>query len=201
MAYTATLDTTNNLVSLDQVDDRLGIASADTDNDNKLTDIINGVSWWFNSQCDRQFKSRSQTEYHDSRGQDVLYFNHPPISAVSIYEDFSIPRAWAASTEIDDDYYEVYTADNIGKVAFTGYTLGNDRRSLKLTYTGGFSTIPYDLVEAALYMIGFLFRSNQYNSYGVTGQERPESGVTFDSTEHPIVATAVAKYRRWGAIV
>ena len=173
----------------------------DVSQDVILTDYINEASIWFNDQTDRQLKSRSQTEYHDSQGQWFLYLNHPPISAVTLYEDFSIPRAWAAASEVDSDYYEVWTEDNIGKLDLTGYVFGFDRRSIKVTYTGGFSTIPTDLERAVFLWIAQASGLKDLDGYVVTSQDRRESNITINRDPNKYIETMIHKYRRWGAIV
>lgn len=199
MPHIETLDTTNNLVDIDEVMYFLGIADPAEE---RLTDLINEASIWFNNECDRQLKSRSQTEYHDYQYSPVLYLDHPPVSAVTLYTNSSIPRAYGTDDIIAADNYEIYTEDNIGKLVLTNATFDFGRRTIKVVYTGGFSTIPADLKSGVLNLIGQWYWLNKNNAFGVTAHDRPEgSGVTIDRDLPTQTVRAVARYRRNGWIV
>ena len=203
MAYSATLDTTNNLVTLARANQHLGIDPDKTGEDDDLViDLINQASVWLNSMCDRELKSRSQTEYHDyPENNYLLYLNHPPISSVTLYTNADVPRAFGSSDVVSSDNYEVYTEDNLGKIYMTGATFITGARTIKVTYTGGFSTIPADLVIACLDLIAFWFWQRKNQTFGVTSHTRPEgTGVTKDPEMPATVTHAVNKYKRYGAI-
>ena len=179
-----------------------GSSGDETENDG-ITDLINHASLWFNNACDRQLKSRSQTEYHDYPGSNyLLYLNHPPISAVTLYTNADTPRAYGSDDEVDSDNYEVYTEDNLGKIYLTGATFIPGRRTIKATYTGGFSTIPADLKHACNQLIAHWYWMDKNNAFAVTGHNRPEgTGLTVDKELPGLVQQTVAKYKRYGFIV
>ena len=174
--------------------------SGDITEDGRITDLINDASWHLNGECDRELKSRSQTEYHDGNGGYLLYLNHPPISAVTLYQDSD--RAWASTTEIASTDYVVYTEDNVGKIWLTGTAFLNDRRVIKVTYTGGFSTIPHDLEMACVQIVGHQLLDFQQKAWNKDSIANDGGTTTFrDSSHGDFVEHTIHKYKRFGNIV
>ena len=113
---------------------------------NLIDNLINAVSARFESYCDRKFKSRSYTEYLDGKGWSVIYPKQYPITEVtSIYDDGT--WTWDASTLISGTEYRI---KNDNSIVFKSFSVGDYEQNLKLTYTAGYTTIPYDLENACI---------------------------------------------------
>ena len=163
----------------------------DTTSDDLLNDLINQASWYLNGETHRELKSRSQTEYHDGTGGYELWLRHPPISTVTLYQDSD--RAFAAATEISSDDYVVY--EDMGKLWLTGDSFLYDRYVIKVTYTGGYSTIPYDLQRACRELVAQGYELLQHHAY--SGERSNEAGVTnYRLDDLPNVKAAIRRYRK-----
>lgn len=110
--------------------------------------------------------STSLTEYYDGDGSNLLHLRSWPITTVSsIYVDDSTPRDWATEDLIDSDYYLVYETE--GKVILDGYYFTAGNRNVKVTYTAGYSTVPYDLQQAVEDLVIFWYQRQKEKRVGV----------------------------------
>jgi len=159
--------------------------------DEMLNDLINQASWFLNAETGRELKSRSQTEYYDGHGGYELYLNHPPISGVTLNQDSD--RTYASTTEIASTDYVVY--EDEGKLWLTGTSFLFDRQVIKVVYTGGYSTIPYDLQRACRELVAQGYELADHHAY--SGERSNEAGVTnYRLDQLPNVTAAIKKYRK-----
>jgi hypothetical protein len=190
MSYVATLDTTNNLVSLDQVVAYLGID--DAEEDNVVTDLINGASAAIAKMCGRKLKQQSVTEYHDGTGQSVIWLRHPPVETVSLYEDDT--RAFAASTLIASTDYVV--DEDLGKLVYEYNAFGWGAEIIKAVYTGGYDPVPYDVQLACLLLIDWNYH-NRHDKAGNKSSVGNDGGsISYLDGPREEIMRLVANYRR-----
>lgn len=112
-----------------------------------LKNLINVYSTMFEKYCDRLFKSRTHTEYHDGEGRDFLMAKeYPIVSITSIYDDSA--WAWGEDTLIDSSSYRF--SERLIVLSQSATCFGNYRQNVKLTYVAGYTTIPYDLEHSCI---------------------------------------------------
>ena len=167
----------------------------DTTQDNLLTDYINQVSWLLNSMCDREIKSRVQTEYYDGPGGYMLYLDNPPVASLTLYQDSA--RAWATATLIAATDYVLYT--ETGKIWLTGTAFLDDARVIKAAYTGGWSTIPYDLQGLCVQLIEKRYTRRKSEGKTSTSDESGKS-TSWDVYIDDYAKAVIAKYRSVGSV-
>jgi len=194
MAYTASIDTANTLLgsSLDEINDWLGATATDA---NTITNLVNEVSWHFNMACNRQFLSRSQTEYYDGTGGLVLWLRNPPVASLTLYEDPDYD--FGSDTEISSDDYNLDA--NSGRLVLTGYVFSYGPGIIKATYTGGYAdgSIPLDLRIAAKIRLARLYRLWKSAAYGTESRSDDQGGMTgYMHKDHPAETAAILKYRK-----
>lgn len=170
--------------------------AGDSSHDDRITDLINGVSWFFNSMCDRKLKAQSLTEYYDGPGGYLLYLNNPPIASLALYQDSE--RSWASTSLIASTDYALY--EQTGRLVLTGDAFLRDIRVVKAVYTGGFSTIPYDIEEAALELIAQRFHMADSKGEDKSSISNDGGTTAYLKDMSPFVSSVIARYRRWGAI-
>ena len=71
------------LTSLATAKEYLRIATADTTNDDLITNSINRASAQVETICNRQFLTRSYAQWYDGNGERMIYLDHWPVTAVS----------------------------------------------------------------------------------------------------------------------
>ena len=145
-----------------------------------------------------RFLSTSRTEYYDGDGSDTLYVKAYPISAVtSLYVDPD--RDYGSSTLVDSDDYVYY--ENEGKIKTDGALLASGSKSIKLTYTGGYTTAPADLQQAVKELVAFWYKRNTDKRVGVSSVNIGDKSITYETDIPASVLSTFKRYRHWAASV
>lgn len=164
-----------------------------------LTLIKNSVEAWAKTYCGRDFlvPSTPYTEYHDGDGSAILRVRQRPIiSITSIYVDpgrlFSSASLIPATDIIDDS-----EAKNNGYVELFTYRFLEGRKSVKITYSGGYATIPADLSGAVRKIIAQQYKVADKKLYAEITQEVGDKRITLNPDAYPKDAmTVLDRYRR-----
>ena len=175
------------------VTERVEGTSGDPAYDKIVTDIINQVSWFLKEECNRVLKSQSLTEYYDTKGGVILYLLNPPVASLTLYQD----AARSFATAVDSDDYEIEATS--GRILLTGTTFIEGQHVVKAAYTGGYSTIPYDIENAAAEMIGQRYELTDHHAFSTKSRSNDKGGTT--SYKHEIsemVERVITKYRKVG---
>jgi hypothetical protein len=150
---------------------------------------VNGVS---------RFLSTSRTEYFDGDGSDTLYVKAYPISSVtSLYVDPD--RDYGTNTLIDTGDYVYY--ENEGKIVTDGALLAGGRKSIKLTYTGGYTSAPADLQQAIKELVMFWYKRNTDKRVGVASVSVGDKSISYETDIPESVKATFKRYRHWAASV
>jgi hypothetical protein len=130
------------LCNLDEVKQYYGMTGASSGEDLLLEDLIDQFTEIFEVYCNRKFKSREFTEYHDGNGTRHLTPDQYPIITISgIWS--STNWDWDSDTLIDSDTYTIKNTRSIimKSIIFPKW----DNLNVKIIYTAGYSSIPEDL--------------------------------------------------------
>jgi hypothetical protein len=145
-----------------------------------------------------RFISTSRTEYFDGDGSDTLYVRAYPISAVtSLYVDPD--RDYGSETLVDSGDYVYY--ENEGKVRTDGALLAGGRKSIKLTYTGGYTTAPADLQHAIKELVLFWYKRNTDKRVGVASMSVGDKSMSYETNIPDSVKATFNRYRYWAGTV
>jgi hypothetical protein len=179
------------LTTLEAVKTHLGMASEDTTLDPQLNQLLAAVDAAIKKQLKQNFEEDTYTEFYDGTGSERLYLRQTPVQStgLTVYEDSNgnygqTSGAFAASTllTLGTDYvlavdqpdgtslqgvlvrlYGVWSGRTLyGPKELTG-SPSDALGSIKVTYTAGYETIPYDLATD-----GQAMRSENYDYYGYT---------------------------------
>lgn len=178
------------LTSLAQVKTWLGLTDPDqTEDDALLSWLISAASAFISTWCGRDFTSQGYIETRDGTGNCRLPFINTPVTAVSslMIDNRPIP---IGDPVLMPGYYFTPTMLLLNGFSFTrGY--GN----VVITYTAGLSTIPLNLEQACIELVGLRFREKDrigLNSKGMAG----ESTAFQQKDMPPSVATVLEHYKR-----
>jgi hypothetical protein len=174
------LDTVNALITVANFKSYIGQDTGSTSNDSRYEDIINNVSWRFNSITNRLLKARSITEYRDGNGTQEVYTDQWPINSNSTSIDIRIDtdRDYDTGDKVDSDSIVIYSTP--GRIHLEDDTFSTGPQAVKLVYNGGYSTIPYDLAYAAKEMCRLLWKKEQENRVGIKSQSYEGGSVTYE---------------------
>jgi len=137
------------------------IGSADTTNDTLIGYYVDWVTDYINKYCRRELRSTVYTNaYLDGNGTNYLRNLQQPITTLTAFT--------LDDVDIKDDV-EVYN-DGTCLYYSGGFTEGV--QNIKITYTGGYSTIPMDIELAAYVLIDMLY--GRRDQIGVMSVSTPD---------------------------
>lgn len=124
--------------------------------DDLFEELINRITDQFQMYCGRtSFHDNDYTEFYDSAGA-YLFVNHTPINSITNIWDDSDWLWGADSTATSTDYRIV----NDRYVTFK-YEFQEGNQNLRITYNGGYTTIPGDLKFACIREVVRAFKHRQ----------------------------------------
>ncbi len=144
-------DTDNALLSVQDGLDFLGLGTttASTAYNDDVCDLINYVSWRFNTETGRKLKAREYTEYYDGNGKTSLYLDNWPLASTTITITIDSDRAFTSTGDIVTSTDVMLTTES-GRVRLDGDYFDSGEKNVKVEYTAGYTTSSYfDLTEAA----------------------------------------------------
>lgn len=181
----------NALMTLAQARDHLQIAPADTSQDDRITQYINAISDHFERHCDRKLVSQDYSHLFTGDGSALLVLWQFPVTAVSaVYVDRT--QTFGAGSQITDfQIHREFAISRRQKYVFPKWPLG-----IKVNYTAGYETIPFDLVQAGLILLGQLWDTRGSRNAGVASRAKMGESVSFVDNLPPTVAAMLAPYVR-----
>lgn len=161
----------------------------DTSRDTQIVNLIPGAQSLIEEYCRRIFEKTQVTEYHHGGANRILIKRYPIVSnpAPIVWEDWD--RGYGTDTIVDEDDYFI---DYDNGIFFFDYSLEKGYGSIKITYTGGYTTIPEAIKQACIELVARKIRIGPSGDTGVIGRGMPGgTNVTF-STEELLPETKLA---------
>jgi len=184
MAFGPTIDAANALVDIDTALAYLGIASTDTARTFMVKQCINGASWFCNSFTKRKLLSRANVEYYNGGGQKTIMLNNYPCTTLtSVYDD--LDRAYGATTLIDLSDLAIMPTDLLYMIVYDGGAFLNGVKNVKITYTAGYLTVPWDLQQACLGICGIYFHHTDEKTLAIQSRSVGDGSITIDVSKMP----------------
>lgn len=164
--------------------------NGDSYNTNDITvveNMINLATQYAETYIGRHIKVRSTdtTETFDvePRTQDIFLTNFPIISVTSITEDGD------ALTEGEDEEYLEYA--NTGKLYRNDAYWTKGRKKLVAVYKGGYATVPDNLFQWCVEVVGFMFETKEDGN--VKSERVGQLSVTYASAGQNSVGNIIAQ--------
>jgi hypothetical protein len=154
----------------------LDLESSITKFDTLFTKLIANAQNLIEEYCNRKFESSEVTEYFDG-DRYLINLSRPPVDTsktIKVYDDPD--RKFTSDTLLDSDDYAVY--DDKGIIKFD-YKLSPGIRSVKVIYTGGYSTIPGGVVQACWEIVAKLWKEGTQRELNIATRETPSGTVSF----------------------
>ena len=183
-----------------------GIGSDNTEHDAELERIIPAVQAFLEQECGRKFDQQTVTEYyHGARAygcqrespsswRNRLLVARPPIQSVTnIWDDYL--RAYGSTTLLATSSYLVADAE-AGLIMLNGLYFNVGLNNIKITYVGGYQTMPLDLEQAAIEMVWAAREKGQHNLIGVRSRSVADGNLQFVNLDwgSPNLAAIIQKY-------
>lgn len=169
--------------------------TATTTDDALLTRLISAVSTLAQSWMDRNILSASYTETYDGTGGTSLLLRQSPVTAVAsvTVDGTAIPAQTggplAAGYAFDDR-----------RVVLVGYAFRRAMANVVISYTAGYSVVPFDLEQAVIETV--VLRYKERDRPGMSSKAGPTGETTaFTIVDFPKSAlTTLQQYRRAVAV-
>lgn len=180
----------NLLVSVFAVKELLKIENAEQDA--LIHNLIKRVSASVEQFCNRQFKARRYTEYHDGDGSTgLIVIKNPPILTLnSLYDDPD--RLFPANTAfISADFVFYATAGLVQLVYSSNSTLlptdkptfSKGFKNVKIVYTGGYSAVPNDVELGTAIWVTHLYRKVDEKTWAKDSRQRGDHSEQFQQQD------------------
>lgn len=145
------------LCTVADVKESLGIDAGDTSQDNLIKRKINMATEMIESYCNlsygHHFKSATYTnEVYNGINGDQLVLLMRPVTTVSSFQYLNSAENIDSWTTIDTEDYFIDSSSGL----LNGFSSGNNFGSIRVSYTAGYSTIPFDLSEACATIAAYL---------------------------------------------
>lgn len=162
-----------------------------------LTIIKNNVEAWVKTFCGRDFIVTAYTEYHDGDGSAQLRVDQRPIVSISsIYSDPALLYE-AASLIPSTDYVTDPRGRTLGYVELNQYRFLKGRKATKISYSAGYSTIPYDLSMAVKLIVCKQYKVISKKMFAEQTQQAGDMVVTLTPDSFPKDAMEILRgFRR-----
>jgi hypothetical protein len=162
------------LSTLADVKAQLDIIPANVSQDSRLNLYINAATQAIETYCSREFSlNATRTEYHDGDNSNAILTFQWPINSIS--------ELWIDSGRLFTDVTLKLDATEYGYQGSNRVTLF-DRISpkssgvIKIIYSSGYSTVPYDLNLACIWLVEwFYFHRNRQDMGRTTASKGDES--------------------------
>lgn len=180
------------LVTVGDLKTFLGISTPQYDS--LLEMLINQSTDFIESKCDRRFKETTHTnaEYNGNGTKKLVLKQYPVISFTQLQENHNANNSDNWSTIDAEDYW---VEDSSGIITMTSpFSIGT--QNYRVTYSGGYATIPSDLQFACCLLAGEAF--NQRRGAGIKQESLGDHSITFESVSMSDgqVSKVLWKYRK-----
>jgi hypothetical protein len=177
------------LVSLADIRDYLGMETHD--DDSVIGFIAASISELFNGETRRKLKAQAVTEYRDGDGTNMLYLQSYPVQSETLYVDSQ--ALFGSETLVPSSEY--FLEASTGLIRY-GNVFERGRRNIKIAYTGGYASIPYDLQLAYLEAVHTIYKRRQEKRTDVDTLARGETSYTYLQHLPYTVTDVLKRYRR-----
>lgn len=193
--YTPLLDTVNALISLEMAKALIGAKITDDAQEVALIFYINAASHYCNTYTGRSLLSRANTEYYNGNGDDKLILNNYPVSTLtSVYDDQAQTFAVGSLIPATSLYIIPDGLKNI--IAYYGGAFTPGYHNIKVVYTAGYATVPYDLQEACFGIVALYFYQTQEKRFGITSRSVGDGSTTFDKDVPRWITSILDGYKK-----
>lgn len=184
------------LTDLTTIKQHLNIDPLVTSQDAVLERMIDAASAKIESFLDRKVLTRSWTEYQDGRANDRILLKHWPCSKPSEVWDDPSGLFTDSSNQLASDEFELEGDPAIGIVLLGSRYFNKGTRNIKIVYDAGYATVPYDIEEACLFTVEYLYDMRSDRRIGVSTKGKNGETTTFLTNLPEFVIDMLLPYQR-----
>jgi len=181
------------LCSLADVKSQLDIQTGNISQDTRLTLYINAATQAIETYCSREFElNATRTEYHDGDHSNAVLTLQWPINSIS--------ELWIDTGRLFTDVSLRLLATEYGYQGSNRVTLFEQispRGSgiIKIIYSSGYSTIPYDLNLACIWLVEWFYFHRNRQDMGRTTASKGDESIGILAEAPPMILQLLNPYR------
>lgn len=158
-----------------------GIPGDNQEHDAELDRLIPAVQEWLERECERKFEQATVTEYYSGcHRRDLIVVARPPIITVTNLWDDPL-RVYATPIPLVNYVVPAVGSEDAlaGILRLDHLTFLDGIQNIKITYSGGFETIPADLEQAAIELVWAAREKGLNNLVGVRSRSIADGNVQY----------------------
>lgn len=176
----------SDLCALADVKTYLGYTT--TTSDALFSRLITACSAQIEAWCGRVFASAPYIDIQDGDGSDYLILKNRPIISIQ-----SVTLDGDPISASPDGISAGYTFDST-TLYYIGGWFCRGRRNVNVSYTAGFATVPPDIAQAAIALVGFQY--NKSRRLDVKSETLAQQTQSFDLSGIPdVVKQVISQYK------
>lgn len=153
-----------------------------TEKDTSIKTMIPLSQSIIESYCNRVFSKAAKTEYYNGSKRKVFVKCPPidPVITVQMWDDTN--RVYDGATLVPATDYAIDYESGIIQLEYPTFQGLN---SLKVSYTGGYSILPNEILSACYMLIAVLMKEGPGGTIGISSRSMPNGSVAFVSEDLP----------------
>lgn len=150
-----------------------------TADDTRLADLISAVETMIEKRFGLTIAAASSSEDYNGNGTSVLVLRRfPTVSIADVWVSTDLPRVFDATTVLTADEDYILDAD-FGVLHRTdGLVFPRGPKTVRVSSSYGFSSVPADLERAAIETIGSKLFKSKDKLYHLTSESRGDGSIT-----------------------
>lgn len=155
--------------------------------DGLLTHLITAASDFIRTYCSRDLAATDYVESRNGHGGRVLVLpNYPIISVASVKVDGVAITSAAGSPTLSGYVFDQYS------ISLRGYVFSKGFKNVELSYRAGFETIPLDLEQACIDLVGLKFKER--TRIGETSKSVAGATTSYSTDDMPAHTKSVLEF-------
>ena len=178
------------LITLDQYKEHEGIRSSEKDDQTSL--IITSVSQLVKTYCSHSIIDYYTVEkvetFNLAYPSNLVQLNECPINTIVLVEERESYGASYVTLDVGNfDYFLDTATDSLYRTSASGYSAWpKGPGSVRVTYTGGYETVPEDLKLAVVDLVKYYLSDEHVPRQTLSGatRDQPDRGDTYGFPDH-----------------
>lgn len=172
----------------------LKIPLAETSQDSLVEFFINASSEMIERETDRKLKAQSIVDTVHGRSSNIVLLSQWPVNSITELRIDNSSIFVDANTLIDASEYRI--GDDKNSLVLLSRTFTKGYNNVRITFNGGYSTIPSDLEHACLWMVFFYHKIRISEDIGRQSKSKGDESTSLTQEAPADVKNTIARYKR-----
>jgi phosphoribosyl-AMP cyclohydrolase len=190
-------DSTQFLVTLDEMIDFLAIEEPTQEQENQIGFMLNMLSEFCDNYTNRDLLAADHTERLNGTGTQVLALSNYPINSTSSTISAYIDPDWEFTADDKVDADDIYIDSENGMIVYKDGIWTRGLANIKVIYNAGYESVPYDLQLSIQEAVAYFWERKEQKLWAKSSVSKGDTSVTRITQSLPDTVTAVwDRYRR-----